>query len=56
MLYNFVQIKCEECSETSSFLPGKNYDRIECPICKKEKEEKANESKRKRSTKSTKKV
>ena len=40
MLFNYVQIKCDECKTTSHFAPGKKYNIIECPVCKAELENK----------------
>jgi hypothetical protein len=55
-LFNYIQIKCEDCKEYSSFNPGKKYESIECPICKEKKEKENAKQTRKRSRKSTKEV
>ncbi len=57
-LYTHVQFKCDVCDQTSSIVPGFNYETLECPVCKERKEkEKLNaKPKRKRSTKNIKEV
>ena len=62
--FNYVQIKCNDCGTVTNFEPGKEYETIECQLCKtsreikeiKEKEALNAKPKPKRSTKSPKKI
>ena len=56
MMFNYVQIKCNDCQNISDFNPGLQEDPIECQHCKKEREIKKEIANAKRRTKNTKKV
>ena len=53
--FNYIQIQCEDCNKVSHFEAGNKYVVIECPFCRKEKDDAKPKSRRK-STKNTKEV